>query len=99
MPSLASLRELAWPCSPIAGGAAFISRIMNVKWNLLMLVSDDDDTSSRAEGYFELRLPRRRLYCRCGHQLTAYDFDILEPSLVRAVCSRCHSDLFTLETR
>jgi hypothetical protein len=46
-----------------------------------MLVSDDDDTSSRAEGYFELRLPRRRLYCRCGHQLTAYDFDILEPTL------------------
>jgi hypothetical protein len=47
----------------------------------------------------ELHLPSRRLRCTCGHQLSAHDFDILEPHLVRAVCSRCHCDLFTLEIR
>jgi len=47
--------------------------------------------------HFDLRLPGRRLRCACGHQLTAHDFDILEPKLVRAVCSRCHADLIVIE--
>jgi hypothetical protein len=52
--------------------------------------------SSRVQ-HFDLRLPGRRLRCACGHQLTAHDFDILEPKLVRAVCSRCHADLIVIE--
>ena len=45
----------------------------------------------------DLRLPGCRLRCVCGHQLTAHDFDIVEPRLVRAVCSRCHTDLVIIE--
>jgi hypothetical protein len=45
----------------------------------------------------DLQLPGRRLRCACGHQLSAHDFDIIEPRLVRAVCPRCHTDLVSIE--
>jgi hypothetical protein len=47
--------------------------------------------------HVDLHLPNRRLRCACGHQLIAHDFDIVEPRLVRAVCSRCHADLVSIE--
>jgi len=67
--------------------------------NSVTSITENNDTSSRAEQHFELRLPGRRLRCDCGHRLAAYDFDIIEPHRVRAICSRCHHDLFTLEIR
>lgn len=47
--------------------------------------------------HVDLRLPGNRLRCACGHQLTAHDFNIIEPRLVRAVCSRCHADPVIIE--
>ena len=47
----------------------------------------------------DIRVPERRLRCSCGHCLTAHDFDITKPHLVRAVCQRCHNDLVVIETR
>jgi hypothetical protein len=45
----------------------------------------------------EVRIPGPRLRCGCGHVLTAHDLDIIEPHLVRAVCTRCHNDLIVIE--
>jgi hypothetical protein len=61
-------------------------------------ITGNNDVMAR-EQRFELRLPGRHLRCDCGHRLAAYDFDIIEPHRVRAICSRCHHDLFTLEIR
>jgi hypothetical protein len=47
----------------------------------------------------DIRVPERRLRCTCGRQVRASDFDITTPHLVRAVCQRCHNDLFVVETR
>jgi hypothetical protein len=44
-----------------------------------------------------VRVPERRLTCVCGHRLSKHDFDIVEPNLVRAVCSQCHADLIIIE--
>jgi hypothetical protein len=54
--------------------------------------------SSYATG-FTVRVPENGLQCSCGHRLRGYDFDILEPHLIRAVCSRCHKDLVVIEIR
>jgi hypothetical protein len=45
---------------------------------------------------FEVRLLGCGLYCACGRQLNAYDFDVAEPCRVRAVCSRCHVALLAI---
>ena len=46
-----------------------------------------------------VRVPENGLQCSCGHRLRGYDFNILEPHLIRAVCSRCHQDLVVIKIR
>jgi hypothetical protein len=46
---------------------------------------------------FEARLPGRRLRCECGRQLQAYDFELLEPGTLRAVCSCCHREMLIIK--
>jgi hypothetical protein len=46
---------------------------------------------------FEVSLPSRRLRCACGHWLETYDFELIEPGIVRTICSRCHQELQTIE--
>jgi len=50
--------------------------------------------------HFELRLPGNRLRCRCcGHTVSAYAFDVIEPGFIRAVCTHCCEELITIEIR
>jgi hypothetical protein len=57
--------------------------------------------SSYSRGaHFELRLPGGRLRCDCcGHRVSVYAFDAVEPSFVRAICTHCHEDLLAIEMR
>jgi len=57
--------------------------------------------SSYSRGlHFELRLPGNRLRCACcGRQVNAHAFDVIEPGLIRAVCTHCHEDLIAIEMR
>jgi len=57
--------------------------------------------SSYSRGsHFELHLPGNRLRCGCcGYRVSAYAFDVIEPGLIRAVCTHCHEDLITIEMR
>jgi hypothetical protein len=45
----------------------------------------------------EVQVPGRRLQCICGHRLAGFDFELIEPNLVRAICTRCHTNLLTIE--
>src|SRR5262249_22399288 len=61
--------------------------------------------SARASSYsrgshFELQLPGNRLRCGCcGRQVSAYAFDVVEPTFIRAVCTHCCADLIKIEMR
>jgi hypothetical protein len=57
-------------------------------------------SSYSRRAHFELRLPGNRLRCGgCGHRVSAHAFDVIEPGLIRAVCTHCHEDLITIEMR
>jgi hypothetical protein len=45
---------------------------------------------------FEVRLPGRRLRCACGHELETYDFELVGPETIRAICACCHRGLIEL---
>jgi hypothetical protein len=53
--------------------------------------------SDVVQAHINVRLPRNRLQCICGHEVTVHDVDVIEEKLVRAVCGRCHADLFRVE--
>jgi hypothetical protein len=57
-------------------------------------------SSCSRDTHFELRLPGGRLRCDCcGQRVSAYAFDVVEPSFVRAICTHCHNDLLAIELR
>jgi hypothetical protein len=51
--------------------------------------------------HYIVRVPAGRLRCmNCGHRLSAYDIDVIEPTnLIRVTCGHCCVDLLILEIR
>jgi hypothetical protein len=45
----------------------------------------------------QLTVRARGLRCDCGHELRPHDVELLEPGLIRMLCSSCHSELASIE--